>query len=132
MTRLARFALAVTLAVICVIRSACCAKLPEAASTVRSTESRSKLAASNGLMEIWDDAFEIKNEQVVTDEATVLAGWLIAVIVIVPLLGVVCIIALCVCICRACAKPQVTTTYVIQGGPPPYPGNGGGEMEYPK
>uniref|UniRef100_A0A023G4E3 Secreted protein n=1 Tax=Amblyomma triste TaxID=251400 RepID=A0A023G4E3_AMBTT len=119
MLRPTRFALAITLVVISVIHGSSSASLPIDGSTERSPQFPPKLAASNGLMDIWDDGFRIdgaKEEPVVPpEEANALAGWLIAVIVIVPLLGVVCIIALCVCICRACAGPKVTTTYVIQG-----------------
>ncbi|KAH7935807.1 hypothetical protein HPB52_013862 [Rhipicephalus sanguineus] len=56
-------------------------------------------------------------------EGTLLTGWVIAVMVIVPLIVLVAIIAAGVCVYRGCARRKVYPSYVSQPGPPPYPTN---------
>lgn len=143
-------AAAMTAAMLNSVRCASIAKGPESASVEQAAELKQRLSASNGVLNIWDrdlvpsarggswgDRFDwerrtkfeynhtVEVNTYAYEEGALLSGWMIAVIVIVPLVVLIGIVVLCVCICRGCAGRKVYTSHVYQAGPPPYPVSAG-------
>ncbi|XP_075528594.1 uncharacterized protein LOC142560403 [Dermacentor variabilis] len=141
MTGLAIIAAAMTAAVLNSVHCASIAKGLEFAGGEQAPELERRLSASSGLLNIrhrnWQDengwassTHKSAYNHAVTytyKQTGSLSGWIIAVVVIVPLGVLIGIVVLCVCVCRVCAGQKGGTTHVYQAGPPPYPVSPGTE-----
>ncbi|XP_072141594.1 uncharacterized protein [Dermacentor andersoni] len=143
MTGLAIIAAAMTAAVLNSVHCASMAKGPEFAGGEQAAELETRVSASSGVLNIrdrnWQDqhgwgrstyrseySHTVKNTYTYKESSS-LSGWMIAVIVIVPLVVVIGIVVLRVYVCRACAGRKGGTSYAYQAGPPPYPVSPGTE-----
>ncbi|XP_072141595.1 uncharacterized protein [Dermacentor andersoni] len=140
MTGLAIIAAAMTAAVLNSVHCASMAKGPEFAGGEQAAELETRVSASSGVLNIrdrnWQDQHgwgrstyrsEYSRTVDTYKESSSLSGWMIAVIVIVPLVVVIGIVVLRVYVCRACAGRKGGTSYAYQAGPPPYPVSPGTE-----
>lgn len=152
MTRPARLAFGSFAIVALYVHYACAARLSEYTSGEKGGDLRSKLSASYGFPDNgfhstqiyprkkydWDRNTTVKTKGTVKvttltyDEGATLAKWVIAIIVIVPLLIIIGIVVLIVCVCRIATRKTVhTTAYMHQEGPPVYPQSVGTQMNRP-
>ncbi|XP_037527667.1 uncharacterized protein LOC119404992 [Rhipicephalus sanguineus] len=148
MTRLTVIATAIGAAVLNYVQCASITTTTESASEEPVGDLEPRISASNPGLEIWNKnllpsgqgglsvgqydwerrtKYEYNHTKEINtysyQEGTLLTGWVIAVIVIVPLIVLIAIIVAGVCVYRACTRRKVYPSYAYQAGPPPYPVN---------
>lgn len=149
MPTLSFLAAAMGAALLSYVHSASIATTTDSASADQAGELKPRLAASNGGFEIWDRNLVLPGQGSQWDgrydwerrtkyeynhtvevntysyqEGNLLSGWMIAVIVIVPLIVIITLVTISFCAYRACTRRK-GYSYAYQAEPPPYPVDSG-------